>query len=114
MTNSILNDIKKQLGMVDEYTEFDTDIIISINSVLSVLKQMGVGPKEGFVITSSQETWDDYLGDLDQSSLNMVKTYIYQKVRLIFDPPQSSALLESINRQIAEFEWRLYTESGGY
>lgn len=112
--SSILDDIKKLLGIYEDDDEFDKDIIIHINSVLSILKQMGVGPSEGFYIEDSSATWDDYLGVQEDAAINSVKTFIYLKVRLLFDPPQTSALLDSINRQLSELEWRLYIESGGY
>lgn len=104
MENSILNDVKKLLGILPDYTEFDQDVIIDINSVFNILYQLGVGPA-GFSISDSSTTWSAYIGDSTQ--LNMVKTYIYLKVRLMFDPPPSSALTSSIEKQIAELEWRL-------
>ena len=105
--DSILTSIKKLLGVSDEYKHFDTDIIIYINSAFSTLTQLGVGPEEGFSITDASTTWSDYLyGD---SRLEFVKTYVYLKVRLSFDPPSSSAAIEAINRQISELEWRINT-----
>ena len=101
---SILNSIKKLLGIDETYEAFDTDIIMHINSVFSVLNQLGVGPEEGFYITGDTQTWTDFLGD--RKDIELVKSYVYMKVRLIFDPPQSSAVMESMNRAISEFEWR--------
>lgn len=102
---SILTSIKKMLGITEEYKHFDMDIIIHINSALMVLKQLGVGPADGFSITGDTETWDDYLTDPEK--LELVKSYVYLKVKMIFDPPLSSAVMEAMNRQISEFEWRL-------
>ena len=103
--DSILTSIKKLLGITEEYEHFDMDLIIHINSVFMILKQLGVGPEEGFSITGKTETWNDYLSD--PSKIELVKSYIYLKVKLIFDPPLGSAVMEAINRQISEFEWRL-------
>lgn len=111
MPTSILTSIKKLLGITAEYTDFDADIIMHINSVFSILKQLGVGPKEGFSITGDSETWTDFLPG---QNIDMVKSYIYLKVRLMFDPPINSSLIESINRQIAELEWRLNVEIEPY
>lgn len=103
--DSILKSVKKMLGMTEEYTVFDPDIVIHINSVFFILSQMGVGPKEGFSIEDETAKWEDFIPC--GASLEAVKTYVYLKVRLMFDPPQSSVLTESINRQISEIEWRL-------
>jgi hypothetical protein len=106
---SILTSIKKLLGIPEEYTAFDQDVIIHINSVFMILTQLGVGPSNGFSITDEDDTWDDYVSD--QTKIELVKSYIYLKVKLIFDPPTSSAAIDSINRQISEFEWRLNVAS---
>ena len=103
--DSILTSIKKLLGIAEEYTQFDVDIIKHINTVFMILTQMGVGPPEGFSITGVYETWDDFLSD--STNLEGVKTYVYMKVQLMFDPPTSSAKLDSANRIIGELEWRL-------
>lgn len=106
---SILEDVKKLIGPSASYDIFDDELIIHINSVFSILKQMGVGPQdETFKITGRDETWDDFYEE--GMNLEMVKTYVYLKVRLIFDPPQSSSVTEAYNRQIQEFEWRLNVE----
>lgn len=105
MNESILTSIKKMLGITEEYTHFDQDIIIHINTVLMILHQLGVGPEEGFAIEDSYETWSDFL--VDNKNIEAVKTYVYLKVRLLFDPPLSSAVTESINKSINELEWRL-------
>ena len=108
MNDSILTSIKKLLGITAEYTVFDQDIIIHINTVFFTLRQIGVGPADGFNITDSSQTWGDFLGN--SKNLEAVKTYIYQKVRLLFDPPQNSAFIEAIKASIAELEWRLNVE----
>lgn len=102
---SILTSIKKLLGIAEEYTQFDDDIIIHINSVFLNLTQLGVGPSEGFLIEDDTATWDDFIGDSNQ--LQAVKSYVYLKVKLLFDPPLSSSVAESMNRMISELEWRL-------
>lgn len=106
MSDSILTSIKKLLGIEENYTIFDQDIITHINSVFMILSQLGVGPTEGFSIENNTETWTDYLG-AESPNLNSVRSYVYLKVRLLFDPPTSSAAIESINKLIGEFEWRL-------
>lgn len=105
MTDSILTSIKKLLGMTEEYTAFDTDIIIHINTVFMTLHQLGVGPEEGFRIEDKYATWDEYIDE--EANLDAVKTYIYLKVKLVFDPPLNSAVIESLKQVINEYEWRL-------
>lgn len=102
--DSILTSIKKLLGIQEDYTHFDTDIIIHINSALMILNQLGVG-KENFFITSEDETWDDFLGD--NKSLEAIKTIVYLRVRLTFDPPSNAFVVDSIERMIKELEWRV-------
>lgn len=102
---SILTSIKKMLGIPKEYEHFDEDIIMHINSVFMVLQQIGVGPSSGFYIEDDTKTWADFLGDPTQ--LQMVKTYMHHKVKLIFDPPASSVVMEAMKQIIAECEWRL-------
>lgn len=107
--SSILNDIKKLIGPSASYDVFDPELIIHINSVFSILKQMGVGPQdETFKITSDREQWSDFYEEGE--NLEMVKTYVYLKVKLIFDPPQASMVTDAYNRQIQELEWRLNVE----
>lgn len=106
MNNSILNDIKKLLGIMESYEHFDVDIIIHINTAFSTLTQLGVGPSDGFSITNKTETWADFIGD-DYLKFQSVKTYIYLKVRMIFDPPSNSSATEAIKSTISELEWRL-------
>ena len=102
---SILTSIKKLLGITEEYDQFDPDIIMYINSVFMILTQLGVGPAEGFSIEDDTAVWTDFIQDVKK--LESVKTYIYLKVKLAFDPPLSSAVIESMNRLINELEWRL-------
>ncbi len=103
--DSILNSIKKLLGITEEQTDFDTDIIIHINTTLTILNELGVGPEEGFVIEDASATWDDYI--TDRRKFDKIKTYVYLKVRLYFDPPQNSSHAEAIKQQISELEWRM-------
>lgn len=105
MADSILTSVKKILGIEEDYTVFDTDIIIHINTVLNVLHQLGIGPVEGFMITDKTDTWDEYLGG--DILLNDVKTYVCLRVRVLFDPPTTSYLISAMEKQIAEFEWRI-------
>lgn len=106
---SILTSIKKLLGIDESYTVFDPDIIMHINSVFMILTQMGVGPAEGFSIEGEDSTWSDFTGG--NITIESVKTYVYMKVKLMFDPPLSSAHIEALNKQISELEWRLYTSA---
>ena len=103
--DSLLTSIKKLLGITVEYTHFDTDLVMHINSVFMVLNQLGVGPSEGFSITDSYATWNDFLGD--SMDVEVDKSYMYLKVKLLFDPPLSASVMEAMNRSIDEFEWRL-------
>lgn len=102
---SILTSIKKLLGVDEDYTQFDTDIIIHINTIFMTLKQLGVGPTQGFKIVDNTAEWEDFI--TERIDLEGLKTYMYLKVRLVFDPPQSSYLIENIKEQIKELEWRL-------
>lgn len=105
--DSILDSIKKLLGIQPEYKSFDQDIMMHINAVFVVLNQLGIGPSEGFSINSRDIKWSKYSTELNT---NLVKTYVYLKVRLMFDPPASATLVESINAMIKELEWRLCLE----
>lgn len=102
---SILDSIKKLLGIQKEYTHFDTDLIIHINTTFTILNQLGVGPSNGFSICDDTAVWNDFMNN--DNRLESIKTFVYLKVRLLFDPPTNSALIESINRIISELEWRL-------
>lgn len=108
---SILTSIKKLLGIAEEYEHFDADLIMHINSVFSILTQLGVGPSEGFIIEDSTATWNDFIPwNKDNKHvllLQSVKSYVYLKVKLLFDPPASSAVMDSTNKMLSEFEWRL-------
>ncbi len=103
---SILISIKKLLGIAEEYEHFDSDIMIHINSVFSILNQLGVGPEEGFAIKDKTAAWSDFIQG--ERNIESVRSYVYLKVKLLFDPPLSSAVMESINRSISELEWRLH------
>ena len=110
---SILTSIKKLLGIQEEYDHFDPEIIMCINTAFSTLTQLGVGPQEGFRIEDETSTWVDFLGD--EPKMEMVKSYIHLKVKLLFDSSSlSSAYIESVNRLLSEFEWRLQLESETY
>ena len=118
MDNSILTSIKKMLGITEEYEHFDQDLIIHINSVLMTLTQIGVGPSDGFSIIDKTATWSDFLNSQStvvtwtgeqniNNKLGLIQTYVYSKVKLLFDPPQNSFLVESMNKITSEQEWRL-------
>lgn len=109
MNDSILTSIKKLLGIAEEYTHFDTDITMHINSVFFTLSQLGVGPTKGFSIKDAKNTWNEYLPDGEL--LNAVKTYVFLKVKIVFDPPTSSSVIEAYNKCIAEAEWRINVEA---
>lgn len=106
--DSILNSVKKKLGIQEDYTHFDEDIIIDINSVFMILNQLGVGPDEPFTIEDEDAFWDDFI---DNTRIEAVKSYMYMKVRLMFDPPTSGFLVDSLNKQIAELEWRMLVQA---
>jgi hypothetical protein len=105
--DSILTSIKKLLGITEDYEHFDTDIIMHINSVFMILTQLGVGPSEGFVITDKKAQWSDFIDDESQTLMMGVRSYMYMRVKLLFDPPQSGIVTDMMNKQINEFEWRL-------
>lgn len=107
MDSSILTSIKKLLGIAEEDASFDQDIIMHINTVFAILAQLGVGPANGFSIEDDEAIWSDYLGNA--TNLELVKSYIYMKVRSMFDPPTSSILADAMNKNISELEWRINT-----
>lgn len=105
--DSILESIKKLLGIPKEYDVFDVDVIMHINTAFAILNQLGLGPEGGYGIEGYDEIWDDYMTSYNMS---MIKTFIYLKVRLAFDPPSSTALIESMQRTLDELTWRLELE----
>lgn len=105
MTDSILDSTKKTLNLASDYTAFDQDIILHINSVFSTLNQLGIGPSVGFMIADKNPVWADFLeGDL---RLNNIKSYMYLRVRLLFDPPTLGYVIDAMKDQIKELEWRI-------
>ena len=106
---SILTSVKKLLGIAEEYTQFDTDIIIHINTIFMALQQMGIGPKDGFSITDENDLWTDFMED--SILLNSVKTYMYLRVKLLFDPPLTSSTVDSFNKLISELEFRINSKA---
>lgn len=106
---SILASIKKMLGIDNTYTAFDIDIIIFINSALMALQQIGVGPEDGLVITDRSTAWTALL--TNDKNTESAKTYIYLKVKLVFDPPTSGFVVEAINKQLDELAWRLAVQT---
>lgn len=108
--DSILTSVKKSLGIDSEYDHFDADITMCINTVLNILNQLGVGPEQGYSITDDTQTWYEFLGE--RKDLESVKTFVYMKVKLIFDPPSNSFLIDSINKILSELEWRITNQSG--
>lgn len=101
---SILTSIKKLLGIAEEYDHFDDDIIMHINTVFMTLTQLGIGPADGFTISGDEFEWTDFV---PINEVAAVKSYVYLRVKLLFDPPLNSSVLASMERTIAEFEWRL-------
>ena len=112
MEENILNSIKKILGIPEDYTAFDQDIMIHINSVFMILSELGVGPSNGYSLKDGTEKWGDFISD--DENLEGIKTYVYMKVKTIFDPPLNSAVLASMKELISEFEWRINNEAEGY
>ena len=106
---SILTSVKKLLGIAEEYTQFDNDIIIHINTIFMALQQMGIGPKDGFSITDENDLWTDFMED--SILLNSVKTYMYLRVKLLFDPPLTSSTVDSFNKLISELEFRMNSKA---
>ena len=106
---SILKDTKHVLGLGADYTPFDQSIVLHINSIFGILHQLGVGPEEPFYIIDDTSKWESFVGDTNK--INMVKTYMYLRVRLLFDPPTPSFAIKAMEEQIREFEYRLNTIS---
>lgn len=107
MENSILNSVKKAIGIYPEYTDYDDTIIMHINTILMNLNTMGIGTEGYFTITGDTETWDQFITG-NSEDLAAIQTYVALKVRLLFDPPSNSFVIDSINKQLAEIEYRLY------
>lgn len=107
--DSILLSIKKNLGLAPDMDHFDVDLIITINSALNILTQLGVGPNEGFTIASSENTWDELI--TDEKRLNLVKTYVQLKTKVIFDPPTIGSVSNSYAELIKELEWRINAQA---
>jgi hypothetical protein len=105
MDQSILNSTKKILGLDPDYTAFDQDVITHINSAFATLTQLGIGPVDGFMIEDATPSWSDILGN--DLGLNMVKTYVYLKVRMVFDPQSTRYTIAAMTTQISELEWRM-------
>ena len=103
--DSILTSIKKLLMLTEDDTSFDADIIMHVNTVLTILNQFGVGPDNGFSISDKTATWQQLIGAYP--NLDAVRSYVYLKVKMLFDPPTSGAVIESTNRVISELEWRI-------
>jgi hypothetical protein len=111
VTTSILDSTKKVLGVGPTDTSFDLDIMMHVNTVFSVLNQLGIGPDAGFMIEDNTATWDAFVGT--DPRLNIVKTYTYLQVRLLFDPPTTSFVIDSTTKRIQELEWRLNVKREG-
>jgi hypothetical protein len=111
LETSILKSTKKILGIADDYTVYDQDIMVHINSVFSTLEQLGIGPDDGFMIDDDTATWDAFYGT--DKPYNAVQTYVYLRVRRLFDPPATSFHLEALDQQIKELEWRLNVHREG-
>lgn len=107
--DSILKTIKKLLGISDEETHFDADLIMHINSIFPTLRQLGVGPDKTFSISDDTATWESFIDE--DTDFNNVRTYMYLKVKLLFDPPMSSSVMSAIERQINELEWRMSVDA---
>ena len=112
MDESILVSIKKLLGISEDYDYFDQDIIMHINAAFMVLTQLGIGPSEGFLITDDTDTWSDFIDDL--TNLGSIQSYVYMKVKLMFDPPQNSFTVDSMQKLVNELEWRLNVAADKY
>lgn len=106
--DSILTSVKKVLGIPSYYDHFDRDILLHLNTVMSILNQLGVGPEEGFIVEDDSTTWSDLFdGDIDTNKMMYVKSYVCLRVRLLFDPPTSSGAIDAMERQMRELEWRI-------
>lgn len=105
---SILTSVKKVLGIPSDYDHFDCDILLHLNTVMSILNQLGVGPEKGFIVEDDSTLWSDLFdGDIDTNKMMYVKSYVCLRVRLLFDPPTSSGAIDAMERQMRELEWRI-------
>ena len=111
MDNSILKSIKKLLGISDDDKQFDADLMMHINSVFAILTQLGVGPANGFIVDDEMDGWNQFIPDF--SKWSFIKSYVYLKVKLLFDPPLNASVIESMKHLISELEWRIYVEANG-
>lgn len=108
---SILNSIKKPLGLAEDYTAYDEELIIHINGVFLTLCELGVGPSEGFAISTQNDDCDDFKTPEDTNLMEWLPSYMYLRVRLVFDPPTSAFTTESFQNRIKEYEWRLNVQA---
>lgn len=112
MIDSILNSTKKTLGLAEDYPAFDEDILMHLNSVFADLYQLGIGPQNGYQVTGEDQTWSDYLGS--DYRLNSVRSYVYLRVRFLFDPPQAGFHISAMKEQIEKMEWRITAQGDGW
>lgn len=106
--DSILNDVKDYIGISSDVTAFDNDIVMSINAIMFVINQFGIGPTNPFVVENTTQKWSDLLGE---DPVGGVQEYVKMRVRLLFDPPSNNQLMAALKEQIAEFEWRILAEA---
>lgn len=112
MAGSILDNVKKMLGLDPSYTAFDVDVMMHVNAIFTVLSGLGIGPIGGFMIEDNTPTWDAFLAETDEN-IHLVKSYMYVRVRLLFDPPSTSMAIDAMTSQYKEFEWRLNVKREG-
>lgn len=108
ISESILNSVKKMLGISPDISAFDVDIIANINAGISILTQVGVGPDTGFVVTSGDETYEEYL--IRPNEYKMVNMFLFLKTKIAFDPPTSATLMQAYKEQMDEYLWRLQVD----
>lgn len=112
MDESILNSIKKDLGLTADYNVFDSDILMFVNGVFSTLYQLGVESAKNKRVEGADTTWEEFF-DSDSDLIGLIHPYTYIKVRMLFDPPTSSFVLDNMNKQAAEYEWRIHIQAEG-
>lgn len=110
INGSILNTVKKLLGIDSSYNVFDMDLIVGINSALSTLYQLGISIDQDFIVMDERAKWSDFIKDEYRNRLAFIQQYVCLKVRILFDPPTSSFVLDAYQKQISELEWRLNVE----